>query len=78
MKTSDYRRIWINLVAKKLEKNFSYTQITVKLKRVSFDRGGNVKPTRAGKYAIQHFPSLLRLFQERCKGKGSLIQLRLF
>ena len=79
MKTSDYKRIWIELVTEKLEHDFSYTQIVVKLKRVQFDRRGEIKSTRAGLYAKQHFPSLLRLFRERCQGSGSSrVQLSLF
>lgn len=78
MKVSEYRRIWIELVMERFEKDYSYVQIAVKLKQVRFDRHGEIKPTRAGLYAKQHFPGLLALFKERCKGKGSLIQLSLF
>lgn len=78
MKTSDYRRIWIELVTKEFEKDFSYSHIAVRLKRVKFDRYGNIKPNRAGIYAESHFPSIVRLFREQCKGKGEIIQLSLF
>lgn len=78
MKVSEYRRIWVELVIENFEHDYSYTQIVIKLKQVQFDRHGEIKPTKAGLYAKSHFPSIVRLFRERCKGKGSLIQLSLF
>lgn len=69
MKVSEYRSIWIELVTERLEHDYSYAQIAVKLKQVRFDRYGEIKPTRAGLYAKSHFPSIVRLFKERCKSE---------
>ena len=67
MTVSDYKRIWIELIAERLEHDYSYAQIATKLKRVNFDRHGEIRLTKSGRYARQHFPSLLGLFRIRCQ-----------
>ncbi len=47
-----------------------------RLQHVSFRPGGNIKPNRPGRYALQHFPSLVQEYQRTLsrKQRGELFR----
>jgi len=54
--------LWIRLVKKHYKNEKS---ILEKLLRIQFIRRGEMKPgTKAYKYAVKHFPALLKKFEE--------------
>ena len=67
MNKSEAKRIWIGLVKKHYKKEKS---ILEKLLRIQFIKRGEMKPgTKAYKYAVKHFPALLKKFEEARGGQ---------
>lgn len=62
MNKPEAKRIWIGLIKKHYKKEKS---IFEKLSRIQFIRQGEMKPgTKAYKYAVKHFPTLLKMFDQ--------------
>jgi len=62
MNKSEAKCLWVRLVKKYYGKGNS---ISDKLLRVQFIKRGEMKPgTKAYKYAVKHFPALLKKFEE--------------
>ena len=62
MNKPEAKRLWIRLVRKYYKNEKS---ILEKLLRIQFIRRGEMKPgTKAYKYAVKHFPALLKKFEE--------------
>jgi len=62
MNKPEAKRIWIGLIKKHYKKEKS---ILEKLSRIQFIKRGEMKPeTKAYKYAVKHFPALLKKFKE--------------
>ena len=62
MNKPEAKRLWIGLIKKHYKKEKS---ILEKLSRIQFIRRGEMKPgTKAYKYAVKHFPALLKKFEE--------------
>lgn len=66
MNKPEAKRIWIGLVKKYYGKGNS---ISDKLLRIQFIRGGEIRPkTKAHRYAVKHFPALLKMFDQLKNG----------
>lgn len=62
MNKPEAKRLWIGLIKKHYKNEKS---ILEKLSRIQFIRRGEMKPgTTAYKYAVKHFPALLKKFKE--------------
>lgn len=61
MTVKEYRQLWINIVNEKVHEE-CYQTIAVKLKRIRFDRHGEMKPGELTLYAKRHFPSLIGIY----------------
>jgi len=62
MNKPEAKRIWIGLIKKHYKKEKS---ILEKLSRIQFIKRGEMKPgTKAYKYAVKHFPALIKIFKE--------------
>ena len=62
MNKLEAKRLWIGLVKKHYKNE---TSILDKLSRIQFIKRGEMKPgTKAYKYAVKHFPALLKKFKE--------------
>ena len=64
MKSNDYKEIWIKLVNEKFH-DPCYEAIAVKLKRVKFDKHGEMKLNEVSLYVKKHFPHLVNVFRIR-------------
>jgi len=67
---AEAKQIWTEI----LEKNRNKVEPTAprqfqRLQHVSFRPGGNIKPNRSGRYALQHFPSLVHEYQRTLSRK---------
>ena len=62
---AEAKQLWSEI----LEKNRQKVEPTAprqfqRLLHVSFRPGGNIKSNRSGRYALQHFPSLVREYEK--------------
>ena len=57
-----YRSLWLSIIDKNL-KDECYLAIAEKLKRIKFDRAGEMKPGELHLYAERHFPSLVNIYR---------------
>jgi len=64
MTISQHRNLWIKLVNDKLNQEWEKS-IAEKLKRIKFDRHGEMKPGRNTLYAKEKLPHLIELYNIR-------------
>jgi hypothetical protein len=64
MKPKEYQSIWHKLIDERV-KDKCYQAIAEKLKRIKFDRAGEMKPGKLTLYAKRHFPNLIELYKIR-------------
>lgn len=64
MTAKEYQAIWHKLIDEKIKEE-CYQAIAVKLKRIKFDRAGEMKPGELTLYAKRHFPALVNLYKIR-------------
>lgn len=64
MTAKEYQAIWHKLIDEKFKED-CYQAIAEKLKRIKFDRAGEMKPGELTLYAKRHFPHLIELYRIR-------------
>lgn len=64
MTVNEYRQVWHKLIDEKFKDEY-YLAIAVKLKRIRFDRTGEMKPGELTLYTKRHFPHLIELYRIR-------------
>lgn len=60
----EYQRLWQAIVDDKIHEE-CYQAIAEKLKRIRFDRHGDMKLGEMSLYAKRHFPSLIKIYRIR-------------
>lgn len=69
MTVNEYRVIWHKLIDEKFKEE-CYQAIAVKLKRIRFNRTGEMKPGELTLYAKRHFPNLIELYRIRIQAES--------
>lgn len=64
MTIKEYRQVWHKLIDEKFKEDY-YQAIAEKLKRIKFDKAGEMKPGELELYARRHFPNLIELYKIR-------------
>lgn len=64
MTPKEYQSIWHKLIDEKFKEDY-YQAIAIKLKRIKFDKAGEMKPGELTLYAQRHFPALINLYRIR-------------
>ena len=64
MTVNEYRKLWISIVDENITEE-CYRVMAEKLRRVRFDRHGEMKPGQMTEYAQRHYPSLIKIYRIR-------------